>query len=209
MKRPRVGMRSRAAGRAGLLWNFDADRDTRAVPASDTGSRVLRHEHLPARRPGPTPPATSAATAKVMRRAGRRDTQPELRLRRALHRRVEVPPRHLTTGHEQAPTRRHPLRGARIAVFVDGCFWHSWPVHAQLPKSNRDWWRRKLEDVVLRDRDTDAELTAAGWLVVRVWEHEGPDTAADRIAHLITGRVETTSWPTVQPGIAGKGVGGA
>lgn len=68
------------------------------------------------------------------------------------------------------------------------CFWHSCPVHAHLPKSNRDWWQRKLEGVVRRDRDADDELTEAGWLVVRVWEHEDPKDAADRIAHLVKER---------------------
>ncbi|MEV0053520.1 DNA mismatch endonuclease Vsr [Saccharopolyspora shandongensis] len=139
--------------------------------------------------PGPTPPATSPATAKVMRKTGRRDTQPELNLRRALHRRglrflVDVSPR----GTNRRRRVDILLRGARIAVFVDGCFWRSCPVHAHLPKSNRDWWQRKLEGVVRRDRDSDAELTAAGWLVVRVWEHEDPEVAADRIAHLVQER---------------------
>lgn len=69
-------------------------------------------------------------------------------------------------------------------MFVDGCFWHSCAEHGQVPKTNRDWWRRKLEGVVRRDRDTDAELSSAGWMVVRVWEHEDPEVAADRIAEL-------------------------
>lgn len=139
--------------------------------------------------PGLTPPATSPAAAKVMRRTKRRDTLPELKLRRALHRRGL---RFLVDRSPPGTNRRRRadilLRGARIAVFVDGCFWHSCPVHAHLPKTNRDWWRRKLEGVVRRDRDTDAELTAAGWLVVRVWEHEDPEVAADRSAHLVRDR---------------------
>nr|WP_307850255.1 hypothetical protein [Saccharopolyspora sp. HNM0986] len=62
-------------------------------------------------------------------------------------------------------------------MFVDGCFWHSCPEHGQLPKTNRGWWQRKLEGVVRSDRDTDAELTSAGRLVVRVREHEDPELA--------------------------------
>lgn len=139
--------------------------------------------------PGPTPPASSAATAKVMRRTKRRDTGPELRLRSALHRRgvrflVDTAPR----GGNRRRRVDILIRGPRIAVFVDGCFWHSCPEHAHLPRSNRGWWRRKLEGVVRRDRDADAELTAAGWLVVRVWEHEDPEAAADRIEQLVRGR---------------------
>ncbi|MBA8823828.1 DNA mismatch endonuclease (patch repair protein) [Saccharopolyspora lacisalsi] len=139
--------------------------------------------------PGPTPPASSAATAKVMRRTKRRDTRPELRLRKALHRRGL---RFLVDAAPRGGNRRRRvdvlIRGPRIAVFVDGCFWHSCPEHGTLPKSNREWWARKLAGVVRRDRDTDAELTKAGWLVVRVWEHEDPDTAADRIVHLVRAR---------------------
>lgn len=141
--------------------------------------------------PGPTPPATSPATAKVMRRTGRRDTRPELRMRRELHQRGL---RCLLDASPKGTNRRRRvdllLRGARIAVFVDDCFWHSCPEHAHLPKSNRDWWQRKLEGIVRRDRDTDAELTAAGWLVVRVWEHGDPKIAADRIAQLARERRE-------------------
>jgi DNA mismatch endonuclease (patch repair protein) len=135
--------------------------------------------------PGPTPPASSPATAKVMRRTGRRDTKPELKLRRALHRRglrflVDVAP----PGTNKRRRVDVLLRGPRIAVFVDGCFWHSCPEHFHLPKANRHWWQRKLDGIVRRDRDTDDELAAAGWLVIRVWEHEVPETAAERIAQI-------------------------
>src|SRR5690606_7633007 len=76
---------------------------------------------------------------------------------------------------------------AQVAVFVDGCFWHRCPDHATVPKSNRAWWTAKLETNVLRDRDTDCRLLEAGWTVVRVWEHENPVTAADRIEHAVRG----------------------
>ncbi|MFR9728104.1 very short patch repair endonuclease [Saccharopolyspora sp. MS10] len=124
-----------------------------------------------------------------MRSTGRRDTQPELCLRRALHRRGM---RFLVDTSPPGTNRRRRvdvlLRGARIAVFVDGCFWHSCPQHGQVPKTKSDWWRRKLEGVMRRDRDTDAELTSAGWLVIRVWGHEDPEVAADRIAELARDR---------------------
>lgn len=74
---------------------------------------------------------------------------------------------------------------ARVAVFVDGCFWHRCPDHGNLPKSNREWWTEKLNRNVARDRDTDLRLTEAGWHVERVWEHElrdAPDLAAARVA---------------------------
>ncbi|WP_083471997.1 very short patch repair endonuclease [Kibdelosporangium phytohabitans] len=124
-----------------------------------------------------------------MRQTKRSGTKPELALRSALHRRglrflVDCAPR----GTNRRRRVDILLRGARIAVFVDGCFWHSCPVHAHLPTANRRWWRLKLRGVVLRDRDTDVQLSRAGWLVVRVWEHEDPDVAADRIRNLASER---------------------
>jgi DNA mismatch endonuclease (patch repair protein) len=77
---------------------------------------------------------------------------------------------------------------ARVAVYVDGCFWHRCPVHATTPKANREWWEAKLSANVARDRDTDARLAAAGWATVRVWEHEDPATAAGRIAGAVAAR---------------------
>lgn len=85
------------------------------------------------------------------------------------------------------------LRGTRIALFVDGCFWHSCPEHGVLPCANRNWWRLKLRGVVLRDRDTDAQLTAAGWLVVRAWEHEDPADVAEHVRLLVIERMLTNS----------------
>ncbi|NUT97240.1 MAG: DNA mismatch endonuclease Vsr [Saccharothrix sp.] len=125
-----------------------------------------------------------------MRRTKRTGTKPELALRSALHRRglrfvVDRAPR----GTNRRRRVDIVLRGPRIAVFVDGCFWHSCPAHAHLPKANREWWRLKLRGIGLRDRDTDARLAEAGWLVVRVWEHEDPHEAAERIKGLALHRV--------------------
>jgi len=71
---------------------------------------------------------------------------------------------------------------ARVAVFVDGCFWHRCPGHGTSPNSNADWWTAKLDGNVARDRDTDARLGSAEWTVLRVWEHEDMAAAAERIA---------------------------
>lgn len=64
---------------------------------------------------------------------------------------------------------------------VDSCFWHVCQLHGTRPKSNRIWWEEKLEGNVRRDRDTDARLEKAGWTVIRVWEHESTEQAANRI----------------------------
>lgn len=77
------------------------------------------------------------------------------------------------------------FRSRRIAVFVDGCFWHRCPDHGSSPDSNRDWWEAKLTANVQRDRRHDAELVEAGWRVIRVWEHEDPVLAADLIERLV------------------------
>ena len=114
----------------------------------------------------------------------RRDTKPERALRRAVWRlglryRVDRAP---------IPGRRRAdlvFTGAKVAVFVDGCFWHRCPQHASIPKSNRDWWIAKLDANVARDRDTDARLADRGWKVVRVWEHEDVGSAARRIAETV------------------------
>lgn len=68
---------------------------------------------------------------------------------------------------------------AKVAVFIDGCFWHRCPIHATNPKANAEFWAEKLTANEARDRDTDQRLVAAGWRVVRVWEHEHPAAAAE------------------------------
>lgn len=70
----------------------------------------------------------------------------------------------------------------RLAVFVDGCFWHSCPVHATIPKANADYWIPKLKDNVARDRRNDRELAEAGWRVIRLWEHQPVEEMADEVA---------------------------
>ena len=116
-----------------------------------------------------------------MSRLGRRDTGPERAVRSELHRRGL---RFRLDRAVLAHVKTRPdlvFTSQRVAVFVDGCFWHCCPEHASWPKANADWWRRKLEANVRRDRLTDAALTDAGWLVIRIWEHESPLEAADRI----------------------------
>lgn len=124
---------------------------------------------------------TDAATSARMARQRRRDTVPELALRRELHRRgarffVDRAP---ISGLRRRADLVFPR--LRVAVYVDGCFWHRCPEHATDPKRNADWWADKLAGNVARDRRTDTELTTEGWQVVRVWEHENAEAAADRV----------------------------
>lgn len=76
----------------------------------------------------------------------------------------------------------------KVAVFVDGCFWHVCPQHATTPKANAKFWKAKLDRNVERDRTADAVLAAAGWTVVRVWEHEALDEAAGRVMAVVMRR---------------------
>lgn len=73
----------------------------------------------------------------------------------------------------------------RIAVFIDGCFWHGCPRHATSPKANAEWWQAKIAQNRLRDLDTSEYLTARGWQVVRAWEHEPPEVVAATVLELV------------------------
>lgn len=75
--------------------------------------------------------------------------------------------------------------GPQIAVFVDGCFWHSCPIHATVPKANRGWWVAKLDRNVERDRETDRHLQSLGWTALRFWEHEETCEVADVIERAV------------------------
>src|SRR4051794_22424504 len=137
------------------------------------------------------PPAASASVASRMSKQRSRNTNAEVTLRRELHSRgfrFRVHRRLLPGVRREADIVFGP---ARVAVSVDGCFWHGCPEHGTWPKNNAAWWHDKIEKNRRRDRETDAALTAAGWLPVRVWEHEDPIEAAARIASLVTTRRPT------------------
>ena len=116
-----------------------------------------------------------------MSRQRRRDTQPELLVRQILHSRgIRY---RVNTAPEPGMRCKADLawKGLRVAVFIDGCFWHGCPEHATRPKANEAWWADKLDGNIRRDRRTDQQLTDRGWTVLRFWEHERPDEVADTI----------------------------
>jgi DNA mismatch endonuclease (patch repair protein) len=114
-----------------------------------------------------------------------RDTRPEVALRSALHAqglrfRKHVPP---VPGLRCRADVVFPRQ--RVAVFVDGCFWHRCPDHGVSPKTNSPYWKAKLDRNVARDRRNDAALAAAGWTIVRVWEHEPTPIATARVIDVV------------------------
>jgi len=122
-----------------------------------------------------------------MRRNQRIGTRPEVLVRSELHRRglrfraglpLRLPDR--VVRPDIVFTR------VRLAVFIDGCFWHACPIHGNQPRANTDYWAAKLALNVARDRAVEVDLIAAGWEVLRVWEHEDPVASADRVSEALT-----------------------
>lgn len=134
---------------------------------------------------------TSAQRSALMSRIHGKNTHPELKLRRAawaIGLRYRINHR---IGRIR-PDMTFPR--ARVAVFVDGCFWHCCPLHGVMPKSNVTFWKPKLERNVERDREANDTLRSAGWQVLRFWEHEveaSPEACANRIADAVSAHIAT------------------
>jgi DNA mismatch endonuclease, patch repair protein len=134
------------------------------------------------------PAASSAAAKKRMQSTGQRDTVPEIELRLILHRmglRYRIDRKPIPQLRRRADI---VFVSARVAVYIDGCFWHGCPLHATWPKANAAFWRKKIEANRLRDSDTNSRLAEAGWMVIRIWEHEDPQTVAQHIANTVRQR---------------------
>jgi DNA mismatch endonuclease (patch repair protein) len=120
-----------------------------------------------------------------------RDTKPELAVRQLLH------ASGLRYRVARAPTKTLRRRAdivfgpSKVAVFIDGCYWHGCPEHYVPPKTNPGYWSPKITGNAARDRETDTLLAAAGWLVLRFWAHEDPAACAERIRAAVTARRNT------------------
>ena len=131
---------------------------------------------------------TASATATMRANRGR-DTRPELALRRSLHARGL----RYRVDHPLPFDRRRRadvlFTRAKVAIFVDGCFWHGCPEHGTTPRTNVRFWSDKIARNRARDADTTARLEAAGWVVLRFWEHEDPGRCAALVAKEVRGRL--------------------
>lgn len=124
-----------------------------------------------------------------MKRVRTKDTAPELALRKllfaaGLRYRIHYTPRALPLGRSNIDIA-FPRR--KLAVFIDGCFWHGCPDHGTIPKANKNWWAEKLHSNHARDERVTAMLIAAGWEVLRFWTHETPSS----MATIVMGRLHT------------------
>ena len=138
-----------------------------------------------------------------MRAIRRVDTSPEVRLRSALHRlgyryRKDLALR--LDGYRVRPDV--VFSRPRVVVFVDGCFWHQCPVHGRIPQSNEPYWGPKLRRNVERDRLADAALLAAGWSVIRVWEHDPLEDAIARVVADLEARTPGARRPRRGAGVS-------
>lgn len=137
--------------------------------------------------------ASSAGTRASMRANRSRDTKPELAVRRLVHAyglryRVDYAP---------LPSKKRSradlvFTRARVAVFIDGCFWHGCPEHHTVAVTNADYWQSKVESNRARDDRTNATLREAGWMVMRFWEHEDAAAVASAIREAVTEQVRRT-----------------
>lgn len=139
--------------------------------------------------PGPHPGASNEAVSRRMSTLRRRDNSHELAVRRALH---AMGMRYRVAWPSPGQRRRSidiAFTRARVAVFLDGCFWHGCPRHGTVPRSNTDWWRTKLAANRARDESATHQLTELGWVVLRFWEHEQPSQVAERVRDAVRSRV--------------------
>ena len=135
-------------------------------------------------------PSSSSASAR-MRRVRQKGTAPELALRRELFR-LGLRYR-LNTRIPGIPRVRPDIvfSKAKVAVFVDGCFWHGCPEHGTSPKANASFWAVKIDANRKRDENTNTKVRSAGWRVIRMWEHEDPCVAAANIEQVVRTGLET------------------
>jgi DNA mismatch endonuclease, patch repair protein len=192
-RRVRATLRWSDRGKTKEQYLGEVDHATRAENLAEAWRMACNAGHLiePEQdedSPSTSSWATSEATRAVMRGNRGRDTKPELLLRSLLHRRGL---RYRVNCRPLADLRRTAdvlFPKERVAVFVDGCFWHGCPEHHRPSTKNSAFWRDKIASNKRRDAETTSTLSTSGWAVIRVWEHEDPAEACDRVARVIAER---------------------
>lgn len=165
----------RRADNLAHAWKVVRDQKLLAARVDTNGESPVRAESW----------ASSEVVRKQMQANKSRDTRPELALRSRVHHlglRYRVAARPLPSIRRTADL---VFTRARVAVFLDGCFWHGCPDHYRPSQRNESFWREKIVQNHERDAETDRLLRQAGWTVVRVWEHENSELAANRIAEVV------------------------
>jgi DNA mismatch endonuclease, patch repair protein len=145
-------------------------------PKEDKGNRISR------------PSASSEAALRRMKAAKPRDTAAEKAIRSTLHRlglRYSIDAKPAKELNRRADIL---FRTLKVAVFIDGCFWHGCPIHGTQAKANAEFWRAKISRNQERDVQTTEYLEKEGWKVIRVWEHEDPLAASQKIYNIVRKR---------------------
>jgi DNA mismatch endonuclease (patch repair protein) len=187
-RRIRAYLRWSDKGRSPSRYVGEVDHNTRAANLAQAWQMASARGFLTDEAPPKGSWASSPAVRSVMRGNRGKDTRPEIKLRSLLHQsglRYRVAARPLPYLRRTADV---VFSKARVAVFLDGCFWHGCPEHHRPAKKNSEFWVNKIEGNQARDADTDRLLREAGWEPIRVWEHEDPTDAAERVAELVRAR---------------------
>jgi DNA mismatch endonuclease (patch repair protein) len=179
-------------------WNVVHDRRLLTVNTSGRPATSQQPE-------SPSSWASSEVVRRQMQANRSRDTRPELALRSSVH---ELGLRYRVSARPLPSVRRTAdlvFTRAHVAVFLDGCFWHGCPDHHRPSRQNQEFWREKIVRNRERDAETDNLLQAAGWTVVRVWEHEDPKLAALKIHDTVSAKRLTAAVPGVsRPPVRGS-----
>ncbi|MGC5009673.1 very short patch repair endonuclease [Streptosporangium sp. DT93] len=189
-RRIRAYLRWSDKGRSPAVYVGEVDHETRARNLAEAWETAISLGLLTPQSPSPIEQswASSPAVRVVMQGNRSRDTRPERVLRSAVH---ALGLRYRVASRPVPDLRRTAdlvFTKAKVAVFLDGCYWHGCPEHYRPSQKNSDFWQKKLASNQARDRQTDELLRDAGWEVVRVWEHEDAQAAADRVARTVRDR---------------------
>ncbi|MEV6203084.1 very short patch repair endonuclease [Streptomyces sp. NPDC051771] len=184
-RRIRAYLRWSDSGKSPARYLGQVEHETRAANLAEGWKMAWEKGLLTEEPPAEGSWASSPSVRAVMRGNRSKDTRPELRLRSLLHKqglRYRVGARPLPDLRRTADLI---FPKPKVAVFVDGCYWHGCPEHLRESHKNAEFWRSKIEGNRARDAETDRLLGEAGWTVVRVWEHEDPVDACARIEGIV------------------------